>query len=64
MKIHPRHKKTTIAFIEADQWLNEWEHKHQLTSAEVVAFIAGRLASLAKYAIRDERDSTSGGDIQ
>lgn len=55
MKLHPRHKKTTEAYHEATLWLNDWEHRHKLTSAEVVELLASYLSSLAKYEIRTER---------
>lgn len=67
MKQHERTMPVYAAYSEATAWLLEWAMRHDLTTAERVAFHARELESIAKYAIRAERhpdDPGKPGDTQ
>jgi len=52
---HPRTQPVNKALSEASKWILEWQEKHNLTDAEVLAWHARCLAQIAKYTIREER---------
>jgi len=64
IKIHERHFIVADAQNEIAKLLLDVEQKYDLTYAETVGILAGQLASLTKYAIREERhgDASKPGD--
>jgi hypothetical protein len=64
-QIHERHFIVADAQNAIAKLLLDVEKKYDLTYAEMVGILAGQLAAMTKYAIREERhgDASKPGDV-
>ncbi len=61
-KIHPRKELENRAFGEALVWFRDWHHRHDLTTSEVLLFLARTSTDLAYHAVESERSKEGKSD--